>query len=144
MRILALDVGDARIGTALTVPGTSMCMPAPAHARSGRDEADIATILASAEREGVSRIVVGLPISLDGSLGPQARRVRRFAADLRKAASALGIAVDTWDERFSTTEAEARLREAGRQPSRERSTGSVDSAAAAIILEAYLQSRRSS
>ena len=90
-----------------------------------------------ARREGAERIVVGLPLTMAGRRGTQARNVLRLCSQLREES---GLQVDTWDERLTTVEAEARLRAAGVQPSRDR--GRLDSAAAALILEAYMAARR--
>ena len=128
-------MGDARIGLAVSDPTGIVCSPIAALTRTGEGD-DIAAVLRVAEREGAGRIVVGLPLSLDGSHGPRARLTLRFTSALRAAAE---IPVDSWDERFSTAEAERRLRDAGVQPSRDRAR--LDSAAAAIILEAYLVAR---
>ena len=131
-RTLALDVGEARIGLAVCDPDGIICTPLEAITRTSLDE-DIAAVDKIAGREGVREIVVGLPLTMEGRRGTQAQTVLRFCSELRSRSS---LAVGTWDERLSTVEAEARLREAGVHPSRDR--GRVDSAAAALILEAYL------
>ena len=82
-------------------------------------------------------IVVGMPISLNGLAGPQAKRVEAFVNALR---ASTVLPVDTIDERFSTAEAERLLQQAGRQPSRHK--GDVDAAAAAVILQDYLNRSR--
>jgi putative Holliday junction resolvase len=84
-------------------------------------------------------IVVGLPLSLDGSQGPAARKVNAFCARLRKETD---LSVVTWDERMTTVEAHSLLREAGKSPSKARGAarGKIDSASAAIILDSYMQS----
>ena len=96
-------------------------------------ERDIACILERAREWQAEGMVVGLPLSLNGKVGPQARKVRAFLKALREKTD---MTVDTVDERFSTAEAERLLRQAGRQPSRHR--GEVDATAAAIILQEYL------
>ena len=78
-----------------------------------------------------------MPISLNGSIGPQAKLVEGFIKALREKTD---LPVDTMDERFSTAEAERLLRQAGRQPSRNK--GELDSAAAAVILQEYLDRER--
>jgi putative Holliday junction resolvase len=82
-------------------------------------------------------IIVGMPINMDGSHGPAARRVTSFCRTLR---TLTGTPVIPYDERLTSSEAEARLRAAGVQPSRDK--GRIDSAAAALILESYLASQR--
>jgi putative Holliday junction resolvase len=81
----------------------------------------------------VERVVVGLPLSLNGEMGPQARRVTRYAQAL---AQALQVPVELYDERYSTVTAGALLAESGRQR-----RVPIDAAAAAVILQEYLESR---
>jgi putative Holliday junction resolvase len=92
------------------------------------------------DREAIG-IVVGLPLSLDGSQGPAARKVNAFCARLRKVSD---LPVFTWDERMTTVEAHSLLREAGKSPSKARGKdrGKIDSASAAIILDSYMQSKK--
>ena len=135
-RALALDIGGARIGIAVCDPDGIVCTPRQAIARTDI-RGDIATIVEIAHREGVERIVAGLPLTMAGRRGTQAQAVLRFCTELR---SRCGLPVETWDERLTTVEAQARLREAGVHPSREK--GRLDSAAAALILEAYLAARK--
>ena len=130
-------MGEARIGLAVCDPGGIICTPIEALERTSAAE-DIAAVVGMARREGAARIVVGLPLTMAGRRGPQAQAVMRFCSELRKRSN---LHVDMWDERLTTVEAEARLREAGVQPSRDR--GRLDSAAAAVILEGYLAARRS-
>ena len=135
MRALALAVGDARIGLAISDPRGVVCLPIEALIRS-KESDDLAAVVDLAKREGAETIVVGLPISLDGTHGPAARQMRRFTSSLRKSAD---IPVESYDERFTTTEAENRLRAAGYEPSRNRAR--LDSMAAVIILESFLAAR---
>ncbi|MDP3062287.1 MAG: Holliday junction resolvase RuvX [Chloroflexota bacterium] len=132
MRVLGLDVGEARIGLALSDGEGRMASPIGALQRSAI-EADVRQVLEDAARHGAERLVVGVPISLSGERGPQERAVRGFVKALR---AATALRVDTCDERLSTVEAERRLHEAGVKPSRDR--GRLDAASAAIILQAYL------
>ena len=104
----------------------------------GRDPKKAVEALAAlAETEHIDRFLVGLPRTLKGEEGPPARRARRFAEAL---ARRTGLAVELADERFSTHEARGRLREAGldERALRER----VDSAAAAVVLQAWLDAHR--
>jgi|TARA_B110000263_G_scaffold211868_1_gene195061 putative Holliday junction resolvase len=135
MRALALDVGDARIGLAISDPNGIICLPIEALVRTEESD-DLAAVIETAKREGAEAIVVGLPLSLDGTHGPAARKMRRFTSALRKSAD---IPVESYDERFTTAEAENRLRAAGFEPSRDRAR--LDSMAAVIILESFLASR---
>jgi putative Holliday junction resolvase len=89
--------------------------------------------------EGIELFVVGLPRNLDGSEGPSARRARQFAVQLARGSH---IRVELMDERWTTREALARLRAQGIDARRARSK--VDSAAAAIVLQAWLDGKQSS
>ncbi len=132
LRLLALDLGERRIGLAVSNQEGTLVLPA-GHLQRDRLQTDIRRVLTSAIERDAQGIVVGIPYSLDGSEGSQARRARRFVHSLRKQTK---LPVYTVDERFSTVEAEGMMREAGRQPSRER--GAVDAAAAALILQRFL------
>ena len=136
-RLLGVDIGDVRIGIALSDPTGTLCTPLMTLDAKGvpEDQQRIAELAAEYEAEA---IVVGLPINMDGSYGPAARSAQAFCRTLR---SLTGLPVVTYDERLTSHEAEARLRAAGVQPSREK--GRVDSAAAALILESYLAGQRS-
>ena len=136
LRVLGLDVGERRIGVAVSDPTGTIVSPVAAIRRVSQ-EADIRTVTALAGEYDAEAIVVGLPISLNGRLGPQARLVREFIRSLSKESP---VPVHSHDERFSTVEAERLLREAGHAPSREK--GLRDSAAASVILQAYLDAKR--
>ena len=135
-RLLGLDVGERRIGLAISDRSGSLATPFTAIERRGV-ERDIAAILKLVRQEEVGTIVVGEPLSLDGSVGPQAKRTLVFYEALKAASP---VPVKTWDERFSTVEAERLLREAGVQPSRNRAR--LDASAAAVILQGYLDAHR--
>jgi putative holliday junction resolvase len=132
MRLAALDVGDARIGIAvcdelgLTIRGVGMVRRV-----GGRRDLDaVAAVVAPYEP---TKLIVGLPLNMDGTVGPQAERVKAFAERL---AAHLALPVELWDERLTTFEAQQTLRAAGVSRSRRRQL--VDQEAAAIILESYL------
>ena len=135
-RALALDVGQRRIGLAVSDPGGLLATPYTT-ITAKTPEKDIAAILTIARQEEIGLIVVGLPLSLDGTVGPQAQLTLDFCDALRAASY---VPVETWDERFSTVEAEMRLREAGVAPSRDRAR--LDAAAAAVLLQSYLDAHR--
>ena len=135
-RVLGLDVGEKRIGLAISDGDGLLATPYSVIQRSGQEQ-PIATILKVAREEEVGLILVGMPLSLDGSMGPQAERTMAFC-DTLKAASP--VPVETWDERFSSVEAERLLQEAGFSPSRHR--GRLDASAAAVILQGYLDAQR--
>jgi putative Holliday junction resolvase len=138
-RVLAVDLGTRRIGLAVSDPSNTIARPHAVLDRSGDPEADRAAIVAAARELGASQIVVGLPRSLSGADGPAARAARAEAAALAAAAGP-DVAVDLHDERFSTRTAhQARRASGARRKARQRP---VDAAAAAVILQSYLESRR--
>jgi putative holliday junction resolvase len=133
VRALALDLGDKRIGVALSDSAGLLATPYTVVQRSGepaRDHTRIGELLAETEAE---ILVVGLPLSLDGSTGPAAEKVLDEVEELR---NVLKIKVVTWDERLSTVEAEHRLREAGVRGRRSRRV--VDQVAATVVLQSWL------
>ena len=135
--MLGVDYGEARIGLAISDPTGTIASPIPAIEATGHEDPNNVASVA-AEREA-STIVVGLPLSLDGSQGPAARKVSAFCSRLRKVTK---LPVIAWDERMTTLEAQSLLRSAGHSPAKARGAerGKVDSASAAIILDAYMQS----
>lgn len=130
MAILGLDVGEKRIGVALA--DGLLAIPLTVIDRAG-EEADLERVLTLAEEHEVKRIVVGLPRSLDGSIGRQAERVLSFSSALSESTD---VPVDTWDERLSTVSAERLLLGAGVK--RDKRRARRDAMAAAIILQSYL------
>lgn len=130
-RIIGIDHGSRRIGVAVGDTETGMAFARPAlRTRSAASAADAVKRLA--DDEGAHIVVIGLPNSMDGSEGPQAAIVRRFGDRL----AGIGLEVVYEDERLSSWAAGERLSEAGRRASRE--SGEVDSAAARLILQQYL------
>ena len=136
MRWMGLDVGERRIGVALSDPGGLIAQP-HATLRVHRQDVPIEELERLLAEHDVEAIVVGLPKRLDGSKGPAALAAERFAEELR---SALGIEVVLWDERLSSVEADRRLIEAG--VGRRRRRTATDRVAAAIILQSYLDRSR--
>ena len=136
MRVLALDVGEKRIGVALSDPTGLLATPLTTIERKGQDS-DIDEALRLATEHEVSEIVVGLPLSMSGRRGPQAGRVDAF---VRALAQRTDIPLKSVDERLSSVQAERMLRESGVEPSKNKAR--IDSAAAAIILQSYLDSMR--
>ena len=130
MRALGLDVGDRRIGLALSDPTGFLASPFGFVERGPSDLADIVRI---ADENEVAEIVVGLPLSMSGDSGIQAGKVRAFIRDLR---SQTDLPIKTVDERLSTVQAQGMLRQSGRRRRGDR--GQLDAAAAAVILQAYL------
>ena len=134
-RILGVDLGSRRIGLALADPTGVVATPHRVLERSGDPAADRRTIVAIAREAGADRIVVGLPLSLSGDVGPAARAVLDEVEALRAEAGE-GMTVETHDERLTTVVAEQGLRAAGARRGRRRAV--VDEAAAAVMLQAYL------
>jgi putative Holliday junction resolvase len=136
VRAIAVDVGKVRVGVAVADELGLAAHPRPYV--DGRDPRRAVEALAAlAEAERIDRFIVGLPRTLRGEGGPPARRARRFAEAL---ARRTGLAVELADEWLSTREARGRLRDAGlgERELRER----VDSAAAAVVLQSWLDARR--
>ena len=136
MGILGLDIGERRIGVALAADEGTVAIPLTVIDR-GKKGADLEAILALMREHGAKRIVVGLPRSLDGSIGKQAEAVLAFSKALSQHTD---IPIDTWDERLSTVAAERLLADAGVK--REKRKARRDAMAAAIILQSYLDSIR--
>jgi putative Holliday junction resolvase len=136
MRYLALDVGDVRIGVAASDETATLATGLPTLRRVGPRK-DVKAVAALVRGHVAGEVVVGLPRSLDGSEGPQARKVLAFMDDLR---GALPVPVVPWDERFTTAMATQALREAG--ASRRDRRAAVDQVAAVLILQSYLDYRK--
>ncbi len=137
-RLAALDVGDKRIGVALSDPLGIAAQPIGVVERRSQ-KADSAAIVALLEGRPVDKVVVGLPLSMDGSEGQQVDRVRHFAAFF---AAQTGLEVVFQDERMTTVQGERMLIESGMRRKQRRLVR--DKVAAVIILQAYLDSLPSS
>lgn len=136
MRALGVDLGSRRIGVALCDSAGTVASPFEVVERSGdrqRDHRRLAELVAEAEAEVV---VVGVPYSMDGSVGPAAKRA---LAEIRVLRRALPVPVETYDERLSTVTAHRSLREMEVDPATRRRV--VDKIAAAVILQAWLDHR---
>ncbi len=137
MAIAALDLGKRRIGIAIADNDGLAVHPIGALERRSVIR-DLESIRARLVEFDVAQVVVGLPLNMDGSAGPPARAAVAFATRLREAS---GLPVDLFDERLTSFEAEERLKELpGR---RARDKGTIDAVAASIILEGWLNHRRS-
>lgn len=123
MKVLALDYGSARTGVAVSDPTGTVARPLTVIEKAAT-EPGLKRIAELAEREAVARIVVGMPVTLRGELGPQAEETERFVEALR---SATLIPVETYDERFTT-----------RLAARDERTVPEDARAAAHLLDGYL------
>lgn len=136
-KTVALDVGDATIGVASTDEMQISVNPIRTIKRSNSIKADlreVETLLAELEAD---EVVVGLPLMFDDTEGPQALKVRDFYDRLVRR---LRIPVVLWDERFSTAEAEEMLLEADLSRAKRREV--IDQAAAMVILQSYLRSKK--
>lgn len=136
MRLMALDIGERRIGIALSESGL-LATPHSVLYRKSKKE-DFARLQRLAVDLKIDRIIVGLPYSLSepSQLGPQARRIKRYAEALAKTVT---IPIEYFDESYSTVDAEAYLSIASRQGGK-RGKSPIDAAAAAVILQNYLDS----
>jgi putative Holliday junction resolvase len=134
-RVLGLDYGERRLGFSVSDPSGTMALPHAVREHRGTDQA-LRLIQEMCRETGAERLVVGLPLSLDGTPGPAAQAVLQLVETL---ASRLDIPVDTWDERFTTKTAEDVLIEAGTR--RKRRRGVVDKLAAQIMLQNYLDAK---
>jgi putative Holliday junction resolvase len=129
-RTLGLDMGDSRIGVALSDPMGIMASPLTIISRTN-EEADVKAIIDIARQREVGRIIIGLPLSMDGSLSRQAEKVKAFAAGLCRQTD---IPVEFEDERLSTVLAKRMVQSVRKTNRRTR----YDAAAAALILQSYL------
>lgn len=134
-RIVCLDIGDVRIGVAVSDPTGTIASPVEVIQRVGWGP-DTQKIRSVCSRYGTDRILSGLPLNMDGSEGFQARKVRDFCAQLEKA----GLKVNYQDERLSTVTAEESLIEGGVSRGGRRQV--VDKVAAAVILQQWLDSQK--
>ncbi len=148
MVALGLDVGDQRIGVAVSDPQGMLAVPVGVIQRVG-GPADLEAIVEHARSRQAEVIVVGMPFSLSGRRGPQAQAVEAFVEELR---SVTELVLTTWDERLTTVEADRRLREVsgkrrgGASPAKLRPARlrkeAQDGLAASIMLQAYLDAQR--
>ena len=136
MKLLALDVGEKRIGLASGVAELGTALPAGVLRRT-RLALDVRAVLEAARQRQADVIVVGIPYRPGGEESLQTKQVSGFIRALRKETS---LPVHSVDEAFTSVEAEGLLREAGLEPSRNR--GAVDEAAAVLILRRFLDGYR--
>ena len=137
MRALGLDLGSRRIGVALSDSAGTLASPYETVQRCGDVALDHRRILALATEAEVEILVVGLPLSLDGTVGPAADSVLAEIDELR---DATGLPVETYDERLTTVTATRLLREGGVSGKARRQL--VDKVAASVILQSWLDGRR--
>ena len=136
-RVLALDLGSKRIGVAVSDPDRRVASPIEVVARSRDRAGDHRRIAALVDEWEADRVVVGLPLSLDGGTGPAAKAAE---AEARELAAALPVPVETFDERLTTVAADRSLMELDMKADERRRV--VDKVAAAILLQSWLESHR--
>lgn len=130
---MALDVGDARVGIAIS---DALGISAQPHAAIERKKDFFAKLRKLIEEKEIKTLVLGLPLELDGAYGIQAKKVEDFRSSLTKELAQLNLKVDYLDERLTTAQAE-RVLQGSKLKNRARSAA-LDSISAALILESYL------
>jgi len=138
-RTLALDLGERRIGVAVSDPTGTVARPVTAIIRASRQQ-DLDAITRLVDEYQAALVIVGLPLSLDGSEGPQAQQTRFYAERL---AEELDVPIKFWDERYSSVRAEEILRGKKGKRRRRQTRGDVDATAAAVFLQSYLDASAS-
>ncbi len=133
-RILALDLGEKRIGVAVSDATRTIAQPLTVIKRTSRQD-DFEAIGRLVQEQEANMLLVGLPLMLDGSVGEKAAWVQDYSADLQKS---LDVPLAFWDEAFTTVQAESSLRTRGKKGRQIRQ--SVDAVAASFILQSYLDS----
>jgi putative Holliday junction resolvase len=136
-RFMGLDVGDRRIGVAVSDELGLTAQPVLTLVRRNRRD-DLRSLARLMRKHGCTQIVVGNPLYMSGDLSPQATKAQAFAQALHEQ---MDVPVHLWDERLSTTEAHRHLDLAGRKPSARRAV--IDQVAAVLILQAFLDARAS-
>jgi putative holliday junction resolvase len=134
--VVALDLGERRIGVAYSDSGRLLASPWGVVTRSGDPGRDRTAVLEAISEIDAQTVVVGLPLSLSGANGPAARSALAEVEALRLLLEPLGITVETADERFTTVEAQRSLTAAGLKGKAARSR--IDSAAAMVLLQSWL------
>jgi putative holliday junction resolvase len=136
-RVAGFDVGDRRIGVAVSDPLGYTAQPLFTLYRTNR-RADLKQVARVLRKHDVAEAVVGNPLYMSGDQSPQAAKAQAFAEELR---AEFGLTVHLWDERLSTTEAHRHLDAGGHTGGRERK-GIIDQVAAVLILQGFLDARR--
>jgi putative Holliday junction resolvase len=131
-RILGIDYGSVRIGLALTDPLRILASGAGTLQNDGEAFRKIADLVG---REDVRLIVVGMPYAPDGGKGEKAKEVELFIGRLR---AVIGVPIETWDESFTSKNAEAALRKGGLKKKQRRERHRIDEMAARLLLQEYL------
>jgi putative holliday junction resolvase len=140
-RILAVDYGERRIGVAMSDPSATIAQPLPTLIRRAGKRPPVSKILEIITSHEIEAVVVGLPLALSGEDTDWTRDVREFAQTLRTRS---GVTVDLFDERMTSVQAERSVRELGLKKSQREQKERIDSAAAMILLQMYLDQRKKS
>lgn len=140
-RILGVDYGERRVGLAISDPTATIAQPLPTLIRRAGKRPPVAKLLEIIAANDVDAAVVGLPLTLAGDDSDWTRTVREFAATLEKRA---GIPVELIDERLTSVQAERSVRELGLKKSQREQKARIDSAAAIILLQMYLDRKKRS
>ena len=138
MRVLGVDLGERRVGIAVSDPTGSIAQPLPTLRRRAGKRMPLATLRDLAEQYGVQGIVVGLPLAPSGDDTEWTRTVRQAASDLEQRS---GVPVHLVDERFTSKAAERAVRGIGLPKNKREEKGRVDAAAAVLILQSWLDAR---
>lgn len=137
--MIALDLGEKRIGMAVCDPDGVLASPYSTIERSGDVAMDHREVFAAVADLGAVRVIVGLPLSMSGERGPRAVATEGEVEKLRKA---LPVPVELLDERLTTVSAARSLKSAGMSSKRQRKGGRIDQEAAAVLLQAWLDRNR--
>ena len=135
--VLGVDYGQKRIGLALSDADERIALAGPLIDGTGAPRRDAERVAQAAREHGVAKIVVGLPINMDGSEGPQAKLTRKFAEALSKEA---GLQIEFWDERLSSAAADWALEQT--ELTRRKRRARRDVISAQIILQGWLDARQ--
>lgn len=135
-RVMALDVGERRIGVALSDPRRILAAPSTTLRAQPRDQV-LQRIAQLARDNEVAELVVGLPLTMSGAIGPQAKLVQDFVEALR---GVVALPIHTFDERLTSVEAERIMVELGLKP--EQRKARIDEVAASLILQDFLDHHR--
>ena len=138
MRVLGLDLGEKRIGLAISDEDARIAFPAGFLERKGRRR-DFDALRALVREREIGSVVVGWPLHMSGRRGPEAEAAERFAGEL---STALKIPVELLDERWTSVAAERAMQETGRRVKQRKGRGEVDAIAATLLLSTYLERRR--
>lgn len=136
MRVVGIDLGSRRVGVAVSDPTGTLASPHLVLPRSGDMAGDHRRLAEIVAELGAERVVVGMPLSLDGGSGPAALAA---AAEADALAAVVGVPVETSDERLTTVSAQQALRAGGTKARNQRAV--IDKAAAAVLLQSWLDTR---